>query len=194
MKKVLLYAALIMVVVVALVIYNYTQHVTVGTITSQTIEPWQPAQLRIPAIQVNASVMDVGQTAQGLMDAPVSQAINSPYWTHVFWYAPGAAPGQTGNAVIAGHVDRVGGDPAVFWYLRNLTTGDDVYVTTVQGQTLHFVVNRAVAYPATASSSDVLNAVFGSATGHHLNLITCSGVWTGQGYDQRLVVFTTQVN
>ncbi len=193
MKKILLYAILALLLVVVLVIYNYSQHANVGAITSSAVQPWQPMQLRIPAIQVDAPVMDVGQTAQGLMDAPVSKAMNSPYWTHVFWYSPGAAPGQTGNAVIAGHVDRVGGDPAVFWYLKNLVAGDDIYVTTVQGQKLHFVVNRAVAYPATAASSGVLNAVFGSSTGHHLNLITCSGVWTGHGYDQRLVVFTTQV-
>ena len=100
---------------------------------------------------------------------------------------------SSGNAVIAGHVDRVGGDPAVFWYLKNLVVGDDIYVTTIQGQKLHFVVERAVAYAATVASSDVLNAVFGPSTSHHLNLITCSGVWTGHGYDQRLVVFTTQV-
>jgi hypothetical protein len=194
MRKFLFYTILALCVVAGVVIYNYTQHVDVGAITSASIEPWQPAQLRIPAIHVDASVMDVGQTAQGLMDAPVSQAVNSPYWTHVFWYAPGAAPGQAGNAVIAGHVDRVGGDPAVFWYLKDLVAGDDIYVTTVQGQQLHFVVERAVTYPATASSNDVLNAVFGPSSGHHLNLITCSGVWTGQGYDQRLVVFTTQVS
>ncbi|HEY0755462.1 MAG TPA: class F sortase [Ktedonobacteraceae bacterium] len=194
MKKFLLYAILALLVVVGLMIYNLTQHAALANISSSAVEPWQPAQLSIPALKVNAPVMNVGKTAQGLMDAPVSQALNSPYWSHVFWYAPGAAPGQTGNAVLAGHVDRVGGDPAVFWYLKNLAPGDDVYVTTVEGQKLHFVVERAVSYAASVPSKDVINAVFGPSTGHHLNLITCSGVWTGNGYDQRLVVFTTQVN
>lgn len=193
MKKFLLYAVPTLLIIIGLAVYNYTQHVAVGAIASPAVQSWQPAQLRIPAIHVDAAVMDVGKTAQGLMDAPVSQAINSPYWTHVFWYAPGAAPGQAGNAVIAGHVNRVGGDPAVFWYLKNLVAGDDIYVTTIQGQKLHFVVARAVAYPVTTSSGDMLNAVFGPSGEHHLNLITCSGVWTGHGYDQRLVVFTTQV-
>ncbi|HEY3991994.1 MAG TPA: class F sortase [Ktedonobacteraceae bacterium] len=193
MKKFLFYAVPALLVVIGLMVYNFAHHVTIGTITSPSVEPWQPAQLSIPAIHVDASVMAVGKTAQGLMDAPVSQAINSPYWTHVFWYSPGSAPGQVGNAVIAGHVDRVGGDPAVFWYLKNLSAGDDIYVTTIQGQKLHFIVDRAVAYSAAASSNDVLTAVFGPSASHHLNLITCSGVWTGQGYDQRLVVFTTQV-
>src|SRR5258708_39529920 len=117
MKKFLLYLALLLVVIGGVLFYNYTHNVTVGSITSSAPQPWQPANVRIPAIQVDTSVMSVGKTAQGLMDAPVSKAVNSPYWTRVFWYAPGAAPGQAGNAVIAGHVDRVGGDPAVFWSL-----------------------------------------------------------------------------
>ena len=194
MKKFLLYVILALIVIVGVVIYNVTQHVTMGTIASTVQQPWQPTQLRIPAISVDASIMSVGKTAQGLMDAPVSQAINSPYWTHVFWYAPGAAPGQAGNAVIAGHVDRVGGDPAVFWYLKNLAAGNDIYINTLQGSTLHFVVDRVVSYAASAPSASVISAVFGPTSAHHLNLITCSGVWTGHGYDQRLVVFTTQTS
>jgi hypothetical protein len=59
---------------------------------------------------------------------------------------------------------------------------------------LHFVVERIVSYAVTAPSAPIINTVFGPTTGHHLNLITCNGVWTGHGYDQRLVVFTTQVN
>lgn len=191
MKKILLYLALILLVVLGVMFYNYTRQVSGNALVPSNE---QPAQLRIPAIHVDAPIMNVGQTAQGLMDAPVSQALNSPYWTHVFWYAPGAAPGQDGNAVIAGHVNRVGGDPAVFWFLKELVQGDDIYVTTMQGQTLHFVVDRTVSYSVTAPVSPILNAIFGPATGHHLNLITCNGVWTGHGYDQRLVVFTTQVN
>jgi hypothetical protein len=56
------------------------------------------------------------------------------------------------------------------------------------------VVNRVVKYPSSAPSQDVINAVFGPTGEHHLNLITCSGVWTANGYDERLVVFTTQVS
>ncbi|MGH2508733.1 MAG: class F sortase [Ktedonobacteraceae bacterium] len=191
MKKFLLYLVLFLLVLSGVLFYNYTHQTTVSTLAAPVL---QPIQLRIPAIHVDAPVLNVGQTAQGLMDAPVSQALNSPYWTHVFWYAPGTAPGQEGNAVIAGHVDRVGGDPAVFWYLKQLVRGDDIYVTTGQGQMLHFVVDRAISYAVAAPVAPIINAIFGPATGHHLNLITCNGVWTGHGYDQRLVVFTTQVN
>ncbi|HEU0000267.1 MAG TPA: class F sortase, partial [Ktedonobacteraceae bacterium] len=152
-----------------------------------------PTRLRIPSLQIDAPVISVGQTASGAMDAPTSKALHSPYWTSVFWYNEGPVPGQEGNAVIAGHVDRVGGDPAIFWSLDTLVPGDRISVLNAQSKTLQFVVNRVVKYPANAPSQDVINAVFGPASGHHLNLITCSGVWTGNGYDQRLVVFTTQV-
>jgi hypothetical protein len=43
-------------------------------------------------------------------------------------------------------------------------------------------------------AQEILNTVFDPTTGHHLNLVTCSGVWTGNGYDQRLVVFITEVS
>ena len=88
----------------------------------------------------------------------------------------------------------MGGDPAIFWSLSTLRPGDRIYVTTLQGQQLQFAVTRVTRYPASAPSDQVLNAVFGPSIEHHLNLITCSGVWTGHGYDERLVVFTTQVS
>ena len=195
MRKLVLFFGLILVIVLGVMAYNYATNPEGASLLSltPTPSPWQPAQLRISALHIDAPVINVGATASGVMDAPTSKAIHSPYWTSVFWYDEGAAPGQAGNAVIAGHVDRVGGDPAIFWSLSNLAPGDTVTVITHQGQSLQFAVNRVVSYPANAPSQNVINAVFGPSNAHHLNLITCSGVWTGNGYDQRLVVFTTQV-
>ncbi len=194
MKKILLYISLLAVILFAFMAYNYSIHATPANLSvTPTPAPWQPMHLRIPVLQVDAPVMSVGRTSSGVMDAPTSKALNSSYWTSVFWFKLGPAPGQAGNAVIAGHVDRVGGDPAIFWSLGTLRPGDKVFVTSLQGKQLQFVVNRVVRYPTNAPSTGVLNAVFGPSTGHHLNLITCSGVWTGHGYDERLVVFTTQI-
>ncbi len=189
MKKVLLILIVPVVIFGGILFYNLDHNVT-GALPTNA--PGSPARLQIPAIHVDASVMGVGQTSNGAMDAPVSKAYNSPYWSKVFWYDAGVAPGQSGNAVIAGHVDRVGGDPAVFWSLSNLQPGDTVTVLTNGGTAIHYTVNQVVKYPVSYSSQNAINAVFGPTTGHHLNLITCSGVWTGSGYDERLVVFTTQ--
>jgi len=194
MKKTLLYISLLAVILFAVMAYNYASHATIPANLSDTPSPWQPTLLGIPALQINTHVMGVGSTPDGVMDTPVSKALNSPYWTNVFWYNLGPAPGQAGNAVIAGHVDRVGGDPAIFWSLSTLKPGDKIFVTPLKGSQLQFVVTHVVRFPANAPSDDVLNAVFGPSTEHNLNLITCSGVWTGHGYDERLVVFTTQVS
>jgi hypothetical protein len=190
MKKLILVLVVIILGVSAVLIYNFAHNVTGPTPANA---PWAPARLQIPAIHIDASVMGVGQNSTGMMDAPTSKVYNSPYWSSVFWYDVGTAPGQSGNAVIAGHVDRVGGDPAVFWSLSKLQSGDTVTVVTNEGNAIHYTVNQVVRYPTNYSSQDALKSVFGPTTGHHLNLITCSGVWTGSGYDERLVVFTTQV-
>jgi hypothetical protein len=198
MKKLLFIIGLLLLLAFGIGSYNYVNHITPRSILftnpSPTPATWQPAQLLIPHLNIDAPVINVGKTASGAMDAPTSQAIHSPYWTSVFWYDLGAAPGQAGNAVIAGHVNRVGGDPAIFWSLSSLVPGDDVFVFTVEGNSLHFVVDRVVNYPANAPPQEAINAVFGPTTEHHLNLITCSGAWTSNGFDQRLVVFTTQVS
>jgi hypothetical protein len=191
MRKLTLYTCLVILVILGVMAYNYANNAASGT---PAPAPWQPARLNIPALHVDAPVINVGATASGAMDAPTSNAIHSTYWTSVFWYDLGAAPGQAGNAVIAGHVDRVGGDPAIFWSLSNLVPGNKISVFTIEGKQLQFVVNRVVAYAANAPGQDIITAVFGPSKERHLNLITCSGVWTGNGYDQRLVVFTTQTS
>jgi hypothetical protein len=195
MRKFLPYICIFLLLFAGILIYNYQTHTTLPA-TSFPVKPtpWQPLHLRIPGLQIDTPVLNVGTTANGQMDAPTSQAINSPYWSSVFWYAPGTAPGQSGNAVIAGHVDRVGGDPAIFWSLHTMKPHDLVIVQTQGKGALKFTVDRVVKYPADAPGKAILDAVFGPTSGHHLNLITCSGVWTGQGYDERLVVFTTQVS
>ncbi|HZO71391.1 MAG TPA: class F sortase [Ktedonobacteraceae bacterium] len=193
MRKLLLYLCLIVLLILGIAAYNYNNHTALQGNASIVPTSLQPVRLQISRLHIDAGIINVGLTPSGQMDAPVSQAINSPYWTNAFWYDQGAAPGQVGNAVIAGHVDRVGGDPALFWSLGTLKTGDPIYVTAVNQKTFTFIVQRVVAYPVTAPGDQVLNEIFGPTNERHLNLITCSGTWTAQGYDQRLVVFTTQV-
>ena len=193
MKKLFLPLCAIFIVVTGIFVYNYQQHMRVSNASiTFTATADQPTRLRIPMLHIDAAVLGVGATTTGQMDAPTSKAVNSPYWSSAFWYQRGAAPGEMGNAVIAGHVDRVGGDPALFWSLSSLKTGDTLSVLTQSQQEVRFSVDRVVRYPATAPTNEMLAAVFGPSSEHHLNLITCSGVWTGSGYDERLVVFTTQ--
>ncbi|GCE49053.1 sortase family protein [Thermosporothrix hazakensis] len=192
MKKALFFGLLLLLVVGGILAYNVRQGSgqAAPEAYSSKPAPWQPARLQIPRLQIDAPVLGVGATASGKMDAPTSQAINSPYWTSVFWYTLGVSPGQQGNAVIAGHVDKTGGDPAIFWNLKVLQPGDELQVQLGDASIVRFVVERLESYPAETTDAEVMKQVFGPTTERRLNLITCSGAWTEHGYDQRLVAFT----
>lgn len=144
-----------------------------------------PARLRIPSIGVDASVEKVGQTPQGAMDVPKN------IWD-VAWYDLGIKPGNPGNAVIDGHLDGYNIPAAVFYNLRSLKLGDKIYVSDASGKELVFAVTQLQVYPYNAAP---LDQIFGRSDKPHLNLITCNGTWDyqSQNYNQRLIVYTTQV-
>ena len=122
----------------------------------------QPVRLKIPAINVDAAVENVGQTPDGAMDVPKD-------FNDTAWYDLGARPGAPGNAVVDGHVDS-GTGKAVFWDLRRLVSGDQIVVVGDDGVERAFIVTASEAY----SRADVpLDRVFGPTTETHLNLITC---------------------
>ncbi len=121
-----------------------------------------PVRLKIPTINVDAAVEQVGQTSDGSMDVPKN-------FDNTAWYDLGARPGEQGNAVVAGHVDSTSGK-AVFWDLGKLVSGDQIVVVGDDSVERTFVVTASEAY----TRADVpLDRVFGAATDTHLNLITC---------------------
>ncbi len=122
----------------------------------------QPVRLKIPAINVDAAVEDVGQTPDGAMDVPKD-------FNDTAWYDLGVRPGAPGNAVVDGHVDSTTGK-AVFWDLRKLVSGDQIIVVGDDGVERPFVVTASEAY----TRADVpLDRLFGPTAETHLNLITC---------------------
>jgi hypothetical protein len=92
--------------------------------------------------------------------------------------------------VIAGHLDRPGGNPAVFWHLRDLHVGDKVLVVDARGQTLRFQVTRIGFYPPQAAP---VQDIFGNTAGSFLNLTTCAGDWIPTQHQTalRVVVYTS---
>lgn len=145
----------------------------------------RPARLRIPAIGVDTAVEAVGEDDAGRMGTP-TQVEN------VAWYEPGVAPGEIGNAVMAGHLDRVDGKPAVFWALGKLRPGDEILVTDAGGAEYRFQVVQVATYPYDKAP---LAEIFGFSLRSRLNLITCRGRWDRKQrtYQERLVVFSEQV-
>lgn len=121
-----------------------------------------PTRLRIPKIRVNAPVERVGKDKTGAMDVPKD-------YDNTGWYELGPRPGERGNAVVAGHVDSTTG-LAVFWELRLLKTGDEIFVVGDDNRERRFVVTASVRY---RYEEVPVGRIFGAASGTHLNLITC---------------------
>jgi LPXTG-site transpeptidase (sortase) family protein len=146
-----------------------------------------PTRLLIPSIGVDASVENIGVLPNGDLATPTQ----SP-WEDVGWYHLGPRPGENGSAVIAGHLDRPGGAPAVFWNLRYMQPGDIVTVVPGSGASLRFRVTQVAAYPPTQAP---LQQIFGNPGGKYLNLITCAGDWIPSQHQTtlRLVVYTTLI-
>lgn len=140
----------------------------------------EPQTLTIPKLGVNAAVEIVGEDAAGRMDVPKGVF-------NVGWYGPGFKPGEKGNAVMAGHLDTTTGAPAVFYYMNQLSQGDQIIVTDKNGKNLTFEVVEMRSYPF---DQVPLQEIFGLSDKPKLNLITCTGVWNqgSRNYSNRLVV------
>lgn len=143
-----------------------------------------PAKLHIPVVGIDAPVEPLGLDHAGRPDVPKN------YW-NVGWIKLGPKPGEVGNAVIDGHVDSPTA-AAVFYNLRKLKVGDQVFVSDANGQQLIFEVFEIAIYPYNDAP---LDKIFGHSTEAQLNLITCTGVFNraSQNYDKRFVAFTRLV-
>ncbi len=146
-----------------------------------------PAHLLIPSIGIDASVENIGVLPNGDLATPTQNP-----WDDVGWYHLGPHPGQSGSAVIAGHLDRPGGAPAVFWNLRDMHPGDIVTVVDERGASLHFRVTQVASYPPDQAP---LQEIFANPGGKFLNLITCAGDWipSERQTTLRLVVYTSLI-
>lgn len=141
------------------------------------IDPDFPVAVRVPAINLNTSVIPVGLTATGAMDVPSGKT------SLVGWWKDGTMPGNKGSAVFDAHVF------AAFQNLSKVQQGDDIYVMMHSGVLIHFVVEAVALYAFDAVPRDTL---FHRADSARLNLITCAGSFIADKntYDHRLVVYT----
>lgn len=150
----------------------------VATYTSST-----PVTLIIPAIGVNAKVEPVGKTAGGNMAVPSTLKT-------VAWYKLGAAPGEIGNVVMAGHLDSATGKPGVFINLHELKIGDLIEVIGESGEKFVYKVTGSKVVPYENPGPEVLQDTFGKTDKARLNLITCEGTWVQakKSYTDRFIV------
>lgn len=141
-----------------------------------------PVRVAIPSLGIDAKIQKVGIKADGTMATPNN-------FSDVGWYKYGTVPGDTGSAVMAGHVDNGLGLAGVFKHLSDIREGEYVYVTRDDGSTLTFVVVATASYPYNEAPEQ---EIFAQKGGEYLNLITCHGSWVkdARTYDERLVVYT----
>lgn len=156
---------------------------SVPIVIEQTLAtPGLPLRLKIPKINIDATIEYVGLAPDGTMDVPSNH-------DNVAWFESGPRPGEQGSAVIAGHQ---GGKPSVFDELYTMRTGDYVYVEDELGAIRSFVVSELRLYDRQENASDVFVMHDGQA---HLVLVTCEGAWdeAANQYAKRLVVIADLV-
>lgn len=140
-----------------------------------------PTRIRIPALHVNAPVMQVGLDGQGWIGAPPPTKKNL-----AGWFKNAAAPGSQGTAIIDGHVDNMSG-PAVFYGLGALKKGDHIEVTRADNHTAIFDIYGIEVF---AKNNFPSARVYGDVGRPELRVITCGGGFTKHsGYDGNVVVF-----
>ncbi|MFC8366457.1 MULTISPECIES: class F sortase [unclassified Streptomyces] len=149
--------------------------------SAPALPPSPPDRIRIPAIGVDAPLTGLGLTRTGSLDAPPADRENL-----AGWYEAGTTPGETGTAIVAGHVDNTDG-PAVFYSLGALRKGGTIEVDRRDGTVAVFTVDAVEVYDAEDFPDE---KVYGAAPRPELRVITCGGGWSRTtGYQGNVVVY-----
>ncbi|MEU8370770.1 class F sortase [Micromonospora tulbaghiae] len=147
-----------------------------------------PVTISIPRIGVQAPIISLGTNPDGTVQVPpLDQAMKAG------WYSPGASPGESGNAVIVGHVDSAQLGPAVFFNLGALVPGDTIVVARQDGSAATFTVREVGSYPKTAFPAA---QVYGPSDVPALRVVTCGGVFdkTAGSYLNNIVVYAAMTS
>lgn len=145
----------------------------------------EPVSVAVPGIGVESPLLHLGLNADGTLEVP------SPAESKIAgWYALGPAPGETGPAVIVGHVDG-GGEPGVFYRLAGLGVGEEILIRRKDGSLLRFVVDRT---REVAKARFPTAEVYGRTDRAELRLITCGGAFdrAAGSYLKNVIVFAHQ--
>jgi hypothetical protein len=140
----------------------------------------EPVRLRIPALRVSTSLQHLGLQRDGSIAVPSRTDVAG-------WYAKGPRPGQSGPAVILGHVDSRNG-PGVFIDLVTLKPGALIQVDRADHTTVTFRVTGLSRVPKTAFPTD---SVYAPTLDPALRLVTCGGTFdrSRRSYQDNVIAF-----
>lgn len=141
-----------------------------------------PERIIIPIIDVNAKVIDLGLNPDGTLEVPENYAETG-------WWTGGSQPGEKGPAVIVGHVDSKT-NPAVFYELDSLMSGDLIQVVDNAGRVVNFEVERLKQVPKDNFPTE---EVYGMTNEPTLRLVTCGGEFNSSSghYLDNVIVFAS---
>ena len=141
-----------------------------------------PVRISIPAIDVSAPIIPLGLNPDRTLEVPKD-------FGDTGWFTEGPEPGETGAAVVVGHLDSQAG-PAVFYRLSALRPGDRIAITLENGSTVRYVARSTKTVRKTEFPTKLVYAQTKKPT---LRLVTCAGEFdeaTGQHPDNYIVFAT----
>jgi sortase (surface protein transpeptidase) len=127
----------------------------------------KPVSIAVEKIQVQAEIEEL-EIVDGTMQNPTGP------WV-VAWYKETAELGETGNVVLAGHVDYWNVGPAVFYNIRDLVAGDEVVLTGENGVSFTYAVETNETYDVNALISGTITEIVAPTPDQVLTMITCGG-------------------
>ncbi|AHI01831.1 class F sortase [Kutzneria viridogrisea] len=142
----------------------------------------RPTEVRVPKIGAQSSLITTGLNTDGTLEVP---PVDKPM--QASWFRLSPTPGDTGPAVILGHVDG-NKEPGVFFKLRELKAGDEVFVRRADAKEVKFLVDHVEQVPKDQFPQD---RVYSNTEKPELRLITCGGAFdhAEHNYKDNIVVF-----
>ena len=161
----------------------WADHLGYDAVNNARMQAPNPAVIRIPRLDVEASIIPLGLQEDGSIEVPEDP-------DQAGWWLGGPEPGETGPAVILGHVDSQEEGPAVFFHLRYLEAGDEIHIDRVDGSTITYVVDSTERHDKDEFPTD---AVYGPTEDPTLRLVTCGGDFdfNVRTYDDNVIVFAS---
>jgi sortase (surface protein transpeptidase) len=146
----------------------------------------EPVSIDIPKIAAHSSLVPLGLNPDNTIQVP---PVTTPLQAGWYTYAP--TPGETGPAVVLGHVDG-NHQKGIFFRLKELAAGDRVSIARKDGTTASFEVTKV---HQVAKKDFEGEGVYDDTPGPELRLITCGGVFdrSAHNYVDNIVVYARLV-
>lgn len=144
-----------------------------------------PLRICIPAIRVDAAVLQLGLNSDRTVEVPPLSQVGD-----AGWYKYSVTPGSVGPTVILGHVDSAQYGEGVFFRLGRLHAGDQIVVTRDDGMVATYRVDQV---SEIAKSRFPTDSVYGATSGPAIRLVTCGGKFdpAARSYLDNIIAYGT---